>query len=210
MLLELTRWLEQLQAHFGLFNYLTFRAILGALTALALSLWWGPAMIRYLGTLKGGQPIRKDGPESHFSKAGTPTMGGALILLTVLASVLLWGDLRNKYVWVVLLVMLCFGVIGWYDDWIKIVRRDPNGLKSRWKYLLQSIFGLAAGLFLWMTADPSVPASTTFSIPMFKSVALPLAGVSFVAIAYFWIVGFSNAVNLTGGLDGLARSLLNF
>ena len=202
MLLELTRWLEQLQSLFGLFGYLTFRGILAALTALGLSLWWGPAVIARLATLKGGQPIRKDGPQSHFSKAGTPTMGGALILITVAASVLLWGDLRNKYVWVVLLVMLCFGVIGWYDDWIKIVRRDPNGLKSRWKYLLQSIFGLAAGLYLYLYAD--VPAATTFYVPFFKSIALPLAGVGFVAIAYFWIVGFSNAVNLTDGLDGLA------
>ncbi|HRO28327.1 MAG TPA: phospho-N-acetylmuramoyl-pentapeptide-transferase, partial [Luteimonas sp.] len=202
MLLELTRWLEQLQGLFGLFGYLTFRGILAALTALFLSLWWGPAVIRRLAQYKGGQPIRQDGPQSHFSKAGTPTMGGALILLTVTASVLLWGDLRNKYVWVVLLVMLAFGVIGWYDDWIKIVRRDPNGLKSRWKYLLQSIFGLAAGLYLYLYAD--VPAATTFYVPLFKSIALPLAGISFVAIAYLWIVGFSNAVNLTDGLDGLA------
>ena len=202
MLLELTRWLEQLQSLFGLFNYLTFRAILGALTALAFSLWWGPGMIRYLATLKGGQPIRKDGPQSHFSKAGTPTMGGALILLSIAASVLLWADLRNKYVWVVLAIMLGFGAIGWWDDWIKIVKRDPNGLKSRWKYLLQSIFGLAAGLYLWLYAD--VPAATTFYVPFFKSIALPLAGIGFVAIAYFWIVGFSNAVNLTDGLDGLA------
>ena len=202
MLLELARWLQSLENFFGLFGYLTFRGILAALTSLALSLWLGPAVIRRLGQLKGGQPIRKDGPQSHFSKAGTPTMGGALILITVAASVLLWGDLRNKYVWVVLLVMLCFGVIGWYDDWIKIVRRDPNGLKSRWKYLLQSIFGLAAGLYLYLYAD--VPAATTFYVPFFKSIALPLAGVGFVAIAYFWIVGFSNAVNLTDGLDGLA------
>jgi len=202
MLLELTRWLEQLQGHFGLFNYLTFRAILGALTALALSLWWGPAMIRRLAMLKGGQPIRKDGPESHFSKAGTPTMGGALILLTVLASVLLWGDLRNKYVWVVLVVMAGYGAIGWMDDWIKIVKRDPNGMRSRTKYALQSLLGLAAGIYLYAYAD--VPAATTFYVPFFKSVALPLAGIGFVAIAYFWIVGFSNAVNLTDGLDGLA------
>ena len=202
MLLELARWLQSLENFFGLFGYLTFRGILAALTSLALSLWLGPAVIRRLGQLKGGQPIRKDGPQSHFSKAGTPTMGGALILITVAASVLLWGDLRNKYVWVVLLVMLCFGVIGWYDDWIKIVKRDPNGLKSRWKYLLQSIFGLAAGLYLYLYAD--VPAATTFYVPFFKSIALPLAGVGFVAIAYFWIVGFSNAVNLTDGLDGLA------
>ena len=202
MLLELTRWLEQLEGLFGLFGYLTFRGILAALTALFLSLWWGPAVIRRLGQLKGGQPIRKDGPQSHFSKAGTPTMGGALILITVLAAVLLWGDLRNKYVWTVLLVMVAFGAIGWYNDWIKIVKRDPNGLKSRWKYLLQSIFGLAAGLYLYLYAD--VPAATTFYVPLFKSIALPLAGVGFVAIAYFWIVGFSNAVNLTDGLDGLA------
>jgi phospho-N-acetylmuramoyl-pentapeptide-transferase len=202
MLLELARWLQGLENFFGLFAYLTFRGILAALTSLFLSLWWGPAVIRRLGQLKGGQPIRKDGPQSHFSKAGTPTMGGALILITILASVLLWGDLRNKYVWTVLLVMLAFGVIGWYDDWIKIVKRDPNGLKSRWKYLLQSIFGLAAGLYLWLYAD--VPAATTFYVPFFKSIALPLAGIGFVAIAYFWIVGFSNAVNLTDGLDGLA------
>ena len=202
MLLELTRWLEQLQSLFGLFGYLTFRGILSALTALALSLWWGPAMIRKLAQFKGGQPIRSDGPQTHFSKAGTPTMGGALILLTVLASVLLWGDLRNRYVWVVLAVMLAFGTIGWYDDWLKIVKRDPNGMKSRWKYLAQSLFGLAAGLYLYYTAD--VPAATTFYIPMFKSVALPLVSVSFVFIAYLWVVGFSNAVNLTDGLDGLA------
>ena len=175
MLLELARWLQSLENFFGLFGYLTFRGILAALTSLALSLWLGPAVIRKLGQLKGGQPIRKDGPQSHFSKAGTPTMGGALILITVAASVLLWGDLRNKYVWVVLLVMVCFGVIGWYDDWIKIVRRDPNGLKSRWKYLLQSIFGLAAGLYLYLYAD--VPAATTFYVPFFKSIAMPLAGI---------------------------------
>ncbi len=202
MLLELARWLQQLEDLFRLFGYLSFRGILAALTALALSLWLGPAAIRRLAQLKGGQPIRKDGPQTHFSKAGTPTMGGGLILTTVTLSVLLWGDLRNKYVWVVLLVMLCFGAIGWYDDWIKIVKRDPNGLKSRWKYLLQSIFGLAAGLYLYLYAD--VPAATTLYIPLFKSVALPLAGIGFVAIAYFWIVGFSNAVNLTDGLDGLA------
>ena len=201
MLLELARWLEQLQGLFGLFNYLTFRSILAALTALALSLWWGPWTIRKLAEFKG-QPIRTDGPQSHFTKAGTPTMGGALILFTVLAAVLLWGDLRNKYVWVVLVVMVGFGAIGWYDDWVKIARRDPNGMKSRWKYLCQSLLGLAAGLYLYVYAD--VPAATTFYLPLFKSVALPLAGISFVAIAYFWIVGFSNAVNLTDGLDGLA------
>src|SRR5690606_39620878 len=125
---------------------------------------------------------RQEGPKSHFSKAGTPTMGGALILLAVTASVLLWGDLRNRYVWAVLFVMLAYGAIGWYDDWIKIVKRDPNGLKSRWKYLAQSVFGLAAGLYLFYSAD--IPAATTFYIPFFKAVALPLVSVSFVLIAY--------------------------
>ena len=201
MLLELARWLQQLDELFRLFNYITLRGILAALTALGLSLWLGPWAIARLAQLKG-QPIRTDGPKSHFSKAGTPTMGGGLILLAITISTLLWGDLRNRYVWVVLVVMLCFGAIGWYDDWIKIAKRDPNGLKSRYKYLLRSIFGLAAAVFLYLTAD--VPAALTFYIPMFKSIALPLAGLSFIAIAYFWIVGFSNAVNLTDGLDGLA------
>ncbi|MEO6364673.1 MAG: phospho-N-acetylmuramoyl-pentapeptide-transferase [Luteimonas sp.] len=201
MLLELTRWLEQLQSTFGLFTYLTFRGILAALTSMALSLWWGPAVIRRLAQYKGGQPIRSDGPQTHFSKAGTPTMGGALILIAVTVTVLLWGDLRNRYVWVVLAVLIAFGAIGWYDDWIKIVRRDPNGMKSRWKYLLQSIFGLAAGVFLFMTAD--TPAATTFFVPLLKNIGIPL-GMFFVVVAYFWIVGFSNAVNLTDGLDGLA------
>ena len=164
MLLELTRWLEQLQRLFGLFNYLTFRGILSALTALSLSLWWGPAMIRKLAEFKG-QPIRTDGPQTHFTKAGTPTMGGALILLTVLASVLLWADLRNKYVWVVLVIMIGFGAIGWWDDWIKIVKRDPNGMRSRTKYALQSVLGLAAGIYLYAYAD--VPAATTFYVPFF-------------------------------------------
>lgn len=201
MLFELAQWLQQFNDLFRLFNYLTFRGILAALTALCLCLWLGPWAIARLAQLKG-QPIRTDGPKSHFSKAGTPTMGGGLILLAIAVATLLWADLSNRYVWVVLAVMLSFGAIGWYDDWIKIAKRDPNGLKSRWKYLLQSVFGLGAAVFLYMTAD--VPAALTFYIPMFKSIALPLVGVSFVALAYFWIVGFSNAVNLTDGLDGLA------
>src|SRR4026207_1650351 len=176
MLLELTRWLEQLQSLFGLFGYLTFRGILAALTALFLSLWWGPAVIRRPAQLKGGPPVPQERPQSHFSKAGTPTMGGALILLTIIASVLLWGDLRNRYVWLVLVVMGGFGAIGWWDDWIKIVKRDPNGMKSRWKYLLQSLFGLGAGLFLWYTAD--APAATTFYIPFFQAGALPVVPVA--------------------------------
>jgi phospho-N-acetylmuramoyl-pentapeptide-transferase len=201
MLLELARWLQGFARFFALFDYLTMRAILGALTALALSLWLGPTVIAKLATLKGGQPIRQDGPQSHFSKAGTPTMGGALILLTITLSTLLWADLRNRYIWVLLAVLVSFGAIGWLDDWIKIVRRDPNGLKSRHKYALQSVFGLAAALFLYYTAK--VPAETTLYLPLLKNFALPL-GFGFVVLAYFWIVGFSNAVNLTDGLDGLA------
>jgi phospho-N-acetylmuramoyl-pentapeptide-transferase len=201
MLLELARWLETYASFFSLFQYITMRAILGALTALGLSLWLGPSVIARLARLKGGQPIRKDGPQSHFSKAGTPTMGGALILLAIVLTTLLWADLRNRYVWLLLGVLAAFGAIGWLDDWIKIVRRDPNGLKSRYKYALQSVFGLAAGLFLYWTAD--VPAATTLYLPLLKNVAVPL-GAGFVLLAYFWIVGFSNAVNLTDGLDGLA------
>jgi phospho-N-acetylmuramoyl-pentapeptide-transferase len=184
-----------------LFDYITMRAILGALTALALSLWLGPAVIERLSRLKGGQPIRTDGPQSHFSKAGTPTMGGALILMTISLSTLLWADLRNRYVWIVLAVLVCFGLIGWLDDWIKIVRRDPNGLKSRHKYALQSLFGAIAAVVLFYTAD--APSNTTLYLPLLKDVAIPLGGL-FIVVAYFWIVGFSNAVNLTDGLDGLA------
>jgi len=201
MLLELARWLQGFARFFALFDYLTMRAILGALTALAFSLWWGPAVIARLARLKGGQPIRTDGPETHFKKAGTPTMGGMLILLSLGASTLLWADLRNRYVWIVLGVLVTFGLIGWMDDWIKIVKRDPNGLKSRHKYALQSVFGLIAALVLYVTADAA--SNTTLYLPLLKNVAIPM-GAMFIVLAYFWIVGFSNAVNLTDGLDGLA------
>ncbi|TXI31052.1 MAG: phospho-N-acetylmuramoyl-pentapeptide-transferase, partial [Ottowia sp.] len=200
MLLELTRWLSTLDGLFGLFGYITVRGILATLTALALALLLGPTVIRRLAVLKG-QPIRSDGPQTHLTKAGTPTMGGALILLSVSAATLLWGDLRNRYVWLVLAVLLGFGLIGWLDDWIKVARRDPKGLRSRTKYLLQSIFGLVAGIALFATADAAT--NTTFYLPLLKNVAVPL-GAGLVVIAYFWIVGFSNAVNLTDGLDGLA------
>jgi phospho-N-acetylmuramoyl-pentapeptide-transferase len=201
MLLELANWLTELDRAFALFGYITFRSILSALTALALSLLLGPLVIRRLARLKGGQPIRSDGPQSHLSKAGTPTMGGALILIAICLSTLLWADLGNRYVWVVLGVLISFGAIGWLDDWRKVVRRDPKGLPARQKYALQSLFGLIAALVLYYTAD--VPAATAFHLPLFKTVAIPL-GAAFVVIAYFWIVGFSNAVNLTDGLDGLA------
>jgi phospho-N-acetylmuramoyl-pentapeptide-transferase len=206
MLLELTRWLHGLDhvRFFALFAYITFRGIMGALTALGLSLWMGPSIIRRLAQLKGGQPIRTDGPQSHFSKAGTPTMGGALILSTVALSILLWADLHNRYVWIVLGVLVAFGAIGWRDDWIKIVKRDPNGMRSRTKYALQSVAGLFAAILLyWVAQDPLCAACTTFYVPLLKVVAIPL-GAGFIAVAYFWIVGFSNAVNLTDGLDGLA------
>ena len=199
MLPELIRWLFP---GFALFDFITMRAILSALTALALSLALGPFVIDRLRALKsGGQPIRTDGPQSHFTKAGTPTMGGALILLAVALSTLLWADLGNRYVWITLGVMLAFALIGWLDDWIKIVRRDPNGLKSRHKYALQSVFGLLAAGLLFASADH--PSNTTLYLPLLKDFALPL-GLGFIVIAYFWIVGFSNAVNLTDGLDGLA------
>ena len=202
MLLELARWMQGFARFFALFDYITMRAILSALTALALTLLLGPSVIERLSQLKaGGQPIRSDGPATHFVKAGTPTMGGALILLTISLATLLWGDLRNRFVWLLLAVLLSFGAIGWLDDWIKIVKRDPNGLKSRHKYALQSLCGLAAALFLFYTAH--VPAATTLYLPFFKHFAFPL-GAGFVVIGYFWIVGFSNAVNLTDGLDGLA------
>jgi phospho-N-acetylmuramoyl-pentapeptide-transferase len=201
MLLELARWLQGFASFFSLFDYLTMRAILGALTALLFCLWWGPSVIARLAKLKGGQPIRTDGPQSHFSKAGTPTMGGVLILMSLGASTLLWADLRNRYVWVVLGVLVAYALIGWLDDWIKIVRRDPNGLKSRHKYALQSVFGVIAAWVLWYTAD--APSNTTLYLPFFKDFAMKL-GPFFMVIAYFWIVGFSNAVNLTDGLDGLA------
>ncbi|HWG10342.1 MAG TPA: phospho-N-acetylmuramoyl-pentapeptide-transferase [Rhodanobacteraceae bacterium] len=201
MLLELALWLERHYGAFRLFEYITFRTILAALTALAVSLWAGPALIRRLTEIKVGQVIRNDGPQSHLSKAGTPTMGGALILAAIGISTLLWGDLRNRYVWAVLVVMLAFGAIGFYDDYRKLVLRDARGLPARWKYLLQSLFGLAAALFLFHGAD--VPAATALYVPLFKHVAIPL-GAGFVLVAYLWIVGFSNAVNLTDGLDGLA------
>jgi phospho-N-acetylmuramoyl-pentapeptide-transferase len=201
MLLELARFLEQHFSGFNLFQYLTFRSILSALTALGVCLLLGPRFIRKLAQMKAGQPIRDDGPKSHFSKAGTPTMGGTLIITAIAAATLLWADLSNKHVWIVLFVLFAFGFIGWLDDWLKLARKNPKGLPARWKYLLQSVFGALAAVWLYAVAD--VPAATVLIAPVFKQVALPL-GLWFVPLAYFWIVGFSNAVNLTDGLDGLA------
>jgi phospho-N-acetylmuramoyl-pentapeptide-transferase len=201
MLYWLFQQLAEVNPGFNVFGYITLRTILGALTALMLSLFLGPWFIRRLVRQQVGQPIRRLGPESHFSKAGTPTMGGALILFSIVVSTLLWADLSNRYVWVVVLVTLAFGVIGWIDDYRKLVLQDSAGLPARWKYLAQSIAGLAAATFLWATADN--PASLELIVPFFKGVAIPL-GVFYIVTTYFMVVGFSNAVNLTDGLDGLA------
>ncbi len=201
MFYELARWLSAYISAFHLFQYITLRTIASALTALAISLAFGPSVIRRLAAQKAGQVIRTDGPQSHLSKAGTPTMGGTLILLAVAISTLLWMDPANRFDWIVLGVMLSFGAVGFYDDYRKLVLKDSRGLPARWKYLWQSLFGLIAALVLFATAQ--VPAETALFVPLFKTVALPL-GAFFVLIAYLMIVGFSNAVNLTDGLDGLA------
>ncbi len=201
MLLELVRWLQPYFPGLNLFQYLTLRTILAALTALIVSWLIGPTMIRRLAHYKIGQTVRSDGPESHFSKAGTPTMGGALILFAVAISTLLWADLGNRHVWIVLFVLVAFGGIGWVDDYRKLVLRDSRGLPAKWKYLLQSIAGLIAGVWIYATAD--TPQATEFIFPIIKEWSIPL-GAGVIFIAYFWIVGFSNAVNLTDGLDGLA------
>ena len=202
MLLELALWLGKDARFFNVFGYITLRTVLAALTALAISLIAGPAVIRWLAAKKIGQAVRDDGPKSHLTKAGTPTMGGALILIAIGITVLLWGDLRNDYVWVTLLVTLGFGAVGWVDDWRKVVHRDPKGLASRWKYLWTSAIALAAAIYLGISAD--TPAETELIVPFFKAVAYPLGIFGFVALTYFVINGTSHAVNLTDGLDGLA------
>ncbi|HUH37895.1 MAG TPA: phospho-N-acetylmuramoyl-pentapeptide-transferase [Spongiibacteraceae bacterium] len=201
MLLWLADWLTQYFSAFTVFKYLTLRGILSVLTALIISLVVGPPMIRRLNYYQIGQAIRNDGPASHLSKTGTPTMGGALILVAILTSTLLWGDLRNPYLWTVIAVTVIFGGVGWVDDYRKVIEKNPRGLPARWKYFWQSIGGLGAALFLYWIA--STPADTQLFIPFFKNVALQL-GPLFVVLAYFVIVGASNAVNLTDGLDGLA------
>jgi phospho-N-acetylmuramoyl-pentapeptide-transferase len=201
MLLYLTDFLAHWDSAFFVFRYLTLRAILGVLTALVIAFLVGPAMIRRLTSYHIGQTVRDDGPKSHLSKAGTPTMGGALILVAVTVATLLWADISNRYVWLVLTVTLLFGAIGLLDDYRKLVLRDPRGLPARYKYLLQSLVGAVAALVLYLGAR--LPAETALLIPYFKDVSLQL-GPGFVVLAYFVIVGSSNAVNLTDGLDGLA------
>ena len=201
MLLHLSEYLSQYHSGFSMFQYLTLRAILGVMTALGIALIVGPTMIRRLSFKQIGQVIRDDGPQSHLSKSGTPTMGGALILVAIAISTLLWADLNNRYIWVVLLVTMLFGVIGFIDDYIKLVRQDPKGLASRYKYFWQSVVGAGAAVFLYTSA--TIPAETELIIPFFKDVIIPL-GAWYMLLAYLVIVGSSNAVNLTDGLDGLA------
>ena len=201
MLLFLTEWLTQFYSGFNVFGYLTVRAALGVNTALIISLAIGPWMIRHLSFRQIGQSVRDDGPESHLVKAGTPTMGGTLIIIAITVATLLWADLSNRYVWITLAVMVSFGVVGFLDDYLKVVERNSKGLPARWKYLGQSIAGLTAAFVLYFTA--AGPAETGLLIPFVKDFAVPLGGF-YVVFVYFVIVGSSNAVNLTDGLDGLA------
>ncbi len=227
MLLSLAQWLQTLSPEFGffrVFQYLTFRAVMAAMTALLIGLFAGPAVIRRLTRLKIGQPVRGYGMESHLSKSGTPTMGGVLILLCIAISTLLWFDLSNRFVWIVLVVTLGFGAIGWVDDWRKVVNKDPEGMRSREKYFWQSVIGLVAALYLvfsisensnlrvlelffkWVQSgfDLNLPPKAGLLLPFFKEVSYPLGVWGFVLLTYLVIVGASNAVNLTDGLDGLA------
>jgi phospho-N-acetylmuramoyl-pentapeptide-transferase len=201
MLYELTVYLTQFVKGFSVFQYLTLRGILSVMTALGIALLIGPIAIRHLVDRQIGQSVRTDGPQSHLSKKGTPTMGGAMILLAIVIATLLWADLRNPYIWVVLAVTLIFGAVGWVDDYRKVIEKNSRGLPARWKYFWQSIGGFGAAIFLFMHA--TTPTETQLYIPFFKNVMLPL-GPFFILLAYFVIVGGSNAVNLTDGLDGLA------
>jgi len=227
MLLSLAQWLQSQSSEFGflrVFQYITFRAVMAAMTSLLIGLIAGPWVIRRLGHLKIGQPVRGYGMETHLTKSGTPTMGGVLILLAIAASTLLWFDLTNRFVWIVLAVTVGFGSIGWVDDWRKVVRKDPEGMRSREKYFWQSLIGLLAALYLvfsisessnwrvlqlfysWVRSgfDVNLPPKAGLLLPFFKEVSYPLGVFGFVILTYLVIVGSSNAVNLTDGLDGLA------
>jgi phospho-N-acetylmuramoyl-pentapeptide-transferase len=201
MLRYLAEWLVQYHSAFNVFSYLTLRSILAALTALSISFLVGPTMIRKLAEHQVGQRVRSDGPQTHLSKAGTPTMGGALILVAIVAATLLWADLANRFVWITLGVTVAFGLIGFWDDYLKLVVGDSRGLIARYKYFWQSVAGLGAAIALYVTAHSEI--ETTLIVPFFKDFVLPL-GPLFIVLAYFVIVGSSNAVNLTDGLDGLA------
>lgn len=201
MLLWLSTLLAKQFHFFHVFQYLTLRAILSTLTSLIMALLLGPGIIRRLSLRRVGQVVRDDGPQSHFSKAGTPTMGGVLIIVAVAISTLLWADLTNRYIWLVLIMTIGFGAIGYWDDYRKLVLKHSRGMPAKQKYLLQSILGLGAACYLYFTA--TLPAETQLLIPFLKNVSLNL-GVFFIVLTYFVIVGSSNAVNLTDGLDGLA------
>ena len=224
MLLALSQWLAQDARFFSVFNYITLRAVLACLSALAISLIAGPLVIRKLTHYKIGQSVRQDGPKSHLTKAGTPTMGGALVLISILITTLLWSDLSNRFVWVVLIVTFGFGAIGWVDDYRKVVYRNPKGLSARSKLFWQSLIGLAAAVYLafavpapttaqigdlfmqWVNSgfEMNLPPKADLIVPFFKNVAYPVGVFGFIALTFFVIVGTSNAVNLTDGLDGLA------
>ncbi len=224
MLLALSEWLEQYARAFNVFGYITLRAVLATMTALVISFLVGPKMIAWLARMKIGQSVRDDGPQTHLVKAGTPTMGGALILVSIVVTTLLWGNLSNRFVWVVLLVTLGFGAVGWVDDWRKVVYRNPKGLSARAKFAWQSAIGLTAAVYLafsisapdntqfirlfsaWVQSGFNVDLSpkADLIVPFFKSVSYPLGVWGFIALTFCVIVGTSNAVNLTDGLDGLA------
>ena len=201
MLIWLADWLTQFDSGFNVFSYLTLRAILSTLTALLIAILIGPKMIRYLQRMQIGQTVRDDGPQSHLSKSGTPTMGGLLILAAIVVSGLLWADLTNRYVLVTLTVVVAYGIIGFVDDYRKVIRKDSKGLIARWKYFWQSVVALGVAFYLYSSA--TISAETSLLVPFFKEV-FPQLGAFFNIITYFAIVGTSNAVNLTDGLDGLA------
>lgn len=224
MLLELTQWLSREYRVFAVFNYITLRAVLATLTALFIGLLFGPMVIRKLTEMKIGQAVRSDGPQSHLIKTGTPTMGGALILIAVFLATILWADLSNRFVWIVMIVTMGFGAVGWVDDYRKVVHRNPKGMSAKEKYLWQSLIGLGAAVFLafaiptqsareafnlvieWVSSGftMTLPAQANLIVPFFKAVAYPMGVFGFIALTYFVIVGTSNAVNLTDGADGLA------
>ncbi len=201
MLYWLSEQLSGFVGFFSVFQYLTLRGIFGILTALLIALWVGPHMIRKLSQYQIGQSVRDDGPKSHLSKAGTPTMGGALIIVAVAVSTLLWSNLSNRYVWITLFVTLAFGAVGWVDDYRKVVEKNSKGLPARWKYFWQSVIGFVAAMALYLSA--TLPQETALIVPVFKDVMIDL-GPAFIVLCYLVIVGSSNAVNLTDGLDGLA------
>jgi phospho-N-acetylmuramoyl-pentapeptide-transferase len=202
MLYWLTQRLAETHTFFNVFSYLSLRTILAVTSALLISLVMGERMIRWLQDYQVGQQVRDDGPQTHLKKKGTPTMGGTLIIVAIVVATLLWADLSNRYVWIVLGVLLTCGAVGFYDDYLKLVVKNTKGLAARWKYLWLSVAGIGAAVALWLTA--STPAETTFFVPFFKNVALPMGVAAYVILTYLMIVGMSNAVNLTDGLDGLA------